>query len=444
MRLLRNRPFRALPVVLFQALVLCWFLVAADAPAEPFLAVPDAQWGGHIKLRGSASRVDDRSLYGLTDSGTYLDWSFEGRLTNRTFFSDHVHGEVHYEAILSGGKTSKAQADLGRRFPDFFSESSILSTETEDDRRFLDLTRTLRQRDGYSLTHRLDRLFLAFTPGRTAIRIGRQAVTWGNGLLFNPMDLVNPFAPSDIEREYKIGDDMISARVPLFKTGEAQAIYVPRRSVESGEVEWDRSSLAVKVHFSSGIMEFDILGALHYGGEVIGMGVSGYAGSAVWRMDATWTFLEDRRDRDGFLSMAINMDYSWVWWNRNIYGFLEFHYSGIGERDPAAAFDNEALMDRVARGEVHALGRYYLAGHISVELHPLLNVLLTLIHRLDESSGLIQPRAVWDLAHNIQITAGAAIPYGKTGTEFKGFPVPGTDRLTPAPARAFLYMTYYF
>ena len=40
-------------------------------------------------------------------------------------------------------------------------------------------------------------------PRWGVVCVGRQAVTWGNGLIFNPMDLFNPFSPVDIERDYK-------------------------------------------------------------------------------------------------------------------------------------------------------------------------------------------------------------------------------------------------
>ena len=76
--------------------------------------------------------------------------------------------------------------------------------------------------------HRLDRLSLTFTPSWGLVRIGRQAVTWGNGLVFNPMDLFNPFAPTAVQRDYKIGEDMAYAQVPIGMA-ETQLLYLPRR-----------------------------------------------------------------------------------------------------------------------------------------------------------------------------------------------------------------------
>ena len=412
-------------------------------PGKGFLNL-DARWGGHVKLRGSATEAESRSIYGLVDEGTYVDGALEARLTNRTFFMEELYGEAHYEVLLTGGDTQETRQELLRRFPRLLEGSTLLDTGLEDDRRFLDLTTTLRERDGYALTHRLDRLFLAWTPGRTTIRAGRQAVTWGNGLLFNPMDLVNPFAPTDIEREYKVGDDMVSLRFPAGGTGEAEILYVPRRSIESGDVSWEESSLAGRLHLARGTLELDLLGAVHYRDTVVGLGATGYAGGAAWRLDATWTFLEDRTQKDGYLSLVANVDYSWVWWDRNVYGFLELFYCGLGESDPAEALVTPDLMERIGRGELFTLGSTYLAGHIQVEVHPLVSVLTTVIHRLNEPSGLIQPRVTWDATPNLQVTLGGTVPYGGPGTEFGGIPIAGTGVFTPSSPSVFCWATRYF
>ena len=115
-------------------------------------------------------------------------------------------------------------------------------------------------------------------------------------MLFNPMDLLNPFSPADIERDYKTGDDMVFAQFATNHRGEFQFLYVPRREPVSEDVEWDQSSLAGKLHFTQGTTEFDIMVAEHYKDEVIGVGSAGYLGNAAWRLDGTWTFLENVKD----------------------------------------------------------------------------------------------------------------------------------------------------
>ena len=50
---------------------------------------------------------------------------------------------------------------------------------------------------------------MGFATDHVVMRFGRQAITWGNGLVFNAMDIFNPFDPAAVDKEYKTGDDMI-------------------------------------------------------------------------------------------------------------------------------------------------------------------------------------------------------------------------------------------
>ncbi|NIO16971.1 MAG: hypothetical protein GTN70_08225, partial [Deltaproteobacteria bacterium] len=298
--------------------------------------------------------------------------------------------------------------------------------------------------EGHALYHRLDRLFLGLQPGWGSLRIGRQAVTWGNGLIFNPFDLVNPFSPTDIERDYKVGDDMLNARFPAGSRGELQLLYVQRRDPSTGDPVWPQSSLAGKLHFPRGTTELDLMAAKHYRDTVVGIGSTGYLGDAAWRVDGTWTFLRENRGNDDYLSLVANVDYSWVWGEKNFYGFLEIYLNGLGDRRYAEAVLDPDIRERLERGELFVLGRAYLSGHVMVELHPLFNLFLTVINNLDDPSGIVQPRAVWDLAEDVQVTVGGNVAYGERGTEFGGFDLAGSGLFTEPSDSAYVWITYYF
>jgi hypothetical protein len=402
------------------------------------------EWGGHLKARGSASHFDHESVFAPVGAGTYYDGNMEGRLKNRLFFADWGYFETHYEAVLSGGDTRSKTKDLETLFPVLFKDGLFLSRPIEDDRRFMDLTKTIEEDRDYILYHRLDRLFLALLPSWGTLRIGRQAVTWGNGLLFNPMDLFNPFSPTDIERDYKVGDDMVHAQFSATGIGDIQFLLVPRRNPSTGDVEGRRTSVAGKLHFPYGTTEFDVLMAQHYQDMVAGVGATGYLWNAAWRVDITGTVLDDQGGEDGYLSMVANMDYSWVWWGKNFYGFVEFFYNGLGEEDYQQALTNPALVERIRRGELFTLGRFYLSGHVQVELHPLFNVFFTVINNVEDPSGTLQPHAVWDIAQDFQITFGANVSYGGRDTEFGGFRIPGAPLRNKPANSAYLWLSYYF
>ena len=404
----------------------------------------ESQWGGQFKVRGNASWPDDDSIYHLIESGPLYDGSADFRLKNKTYLNNWIYSTIHYEAVLYGGDTMRTQKKLEELFPNLFEDSFLPGGCINDDRRFFDLTKTIDEDDSHILYHRLDRFSLTLQPAWGTIRIGRHALTWGNGLLFNPMDLFNAFAPTNIERDYKVGDDMLTTQFIIEKIGGVQLLYVPRRDPADHNVKWSNSSLAGKFHFAAGTTEFDIMAAHHYQDFIAGIGSSGYFMDAAWRLDATWTFLDEDTDRNGFLSLVANMDYSWVWWKKNFYGFVEFYFNGIGDENYSKAISDPAITERLIRGDLFVLGRKYLSTGIEIELHPLIKANLTVISNIADPSGIIQPHVVFDLTEEIQCTIGGNIYCGPSDTEFGGFNFSGTDYLYKAPNSAYLWFTYFF
>jgi hypothetical protein len=404
----------------------------------------EAAWGGHAKARGSVSRHDYRTVFQLVGDRTLYDGSAECRVKGELFFGQWGHVDVHYETVFTGGDTRSNVKKLEQVLPAPTQGDFLLSRPLEDDRRLFDLTRSIVDDHHCLLYHRLDRLSLSLMHKWGMVRLGRQAVTWGDGLIFNPLDLLSPFSPSDIERDYKLGEDMVFVQFSPPPMGDSQFFYVPRRDPVTGEVEWDQSSLAGKLHMAVGTTEFDIMAASHFKDIVVGLGSTGYLLDAAWRMGVTWTFLDKDRYGDGYLSLVANMDYSWAWFGKNFYGFVEFFYNGLGHHTYAEAITDPEIVQRIQRGDLFTLDRYYVAAHVRVELHPLVNLYLTLINNLADPSGIIQPRATWDITQNTQVTLGGTIHYGGTGTEFGGFRLPATPFLYRAPDQAFLWITYFF
>ena len=394
---------------------------------------PVIEWGGHVKIQGRISNVENQSIYKHVGTGYFADGACDFRLKNKITLWNRLILETHYEAVVTGGDTLRRTKDLTRAYPALARWLSTLSQPDSDQRRLMDLSKTIDKGNGYIFYHRLDRLSLSLQTDRGTLVLGRQALTWGNGMLFNPMDLFNPFSPTDVDPDYKIGDDMIRVVAYSEHMGELQMLYVPRRDITEHDVSWNASSLAGKLHKTFGSLEFDFMAAKHYRDYVFGTGSMGYIREAAWRVDVTWTDLDNHPDRNNYFSLDANLDYSWTCMKKNMYGFLEFFYNGLGENQYRKAVTDPALMERLERGELFTLGRYYLAGCMQLEVHPLVNVYLTLINNLKDPSGIIQPKLVWDLTQNFQINAGGTFYYGRRGSEYGGFEMKPYDfRMEPA------------
>lgn len=400
------------------------------------------EWDGHLKLYSRSLFPKSNSPYQAVGLSPNYDGYGELRLNNRAFFDDTLYLEVNYELLAGGGDTREDGERLKALYPTLFPNG--ISGPVRDDHRFFDLTAPLHQGQRGIAYHRLDRAFFSFSPSWGEIRIGRQALTWGHGFTFNPMDLFNPFAPTDLERDYKTGDDLILVHFPV-KGMDVDLIYAAHRDPDTNQAGMDQSSAGAKLHLNLDRLETDFIAARHYKDMITGIGTACNLGDAAFRLDLTGTFLEQKsRGRSFYISGAANLDYSWVWLNRNWYGYVELYYNGLCDNDYSRELSDPAVSDRLERGELFALGRWYAGGHINLEIHPLVNAYITPVVNLHDGSGMFLPRMVYDYSDNIRITLAALLNWGAAGTEYGGYAIAETD-VTTAPADSVsAWITWYF
>lgn len=422
-------------------LILPWFpFFQSDCIAEGLIP-PDLS--GYFRLQAGAGFPEDddfRSILG--DRSSLIDKAADVRLVSEWFPSDNVKTEIHYEAAVSGGDTRKIIKFLDKNFPgssDFFS-SDLPSDKT----RVFNLTHMLKDENNLALYHRLDRLSVTFSAQGLSLGLGRQAMTWGHGLIFNPVDIFNPFSPTSLIRDYKTGDDMISLVCSTSEKSDLQMLWVPRRSSETGNVTQDESSLASRFQFRSGKLDMDLMVSKHRGDTVMALGGVGYLGESAMRADILLNLAESDPDRGEFFSGVINMDRSWVWFDRNFYGLLEFYANGAGTTDYIGVINDTWLSSRIKSGEMYLIGRSYLGGTLQIELHPLVNMSLTGIFNIEDKSRLFQPGMAFDASSSLKINIAADLPKGKKDSEFGGIPVSGTGSYISPPFRIYSWITFWF
>jgi hypothetical protein len=297
-----------------------------------------------------------------------------------------------------------------------FKGDTPINLLPNDDRRLFKLTNEL----GSDAVQRLDRLFVAYNGEQLVVRFGRQAISWGNGLVFQPLDIFSPFSPTEIDKEYKTGDDMLYGQW-LFENGDdLQLILLPRRNILNNQIESAESSFALKYRGTyQDEWNFDLIAARHFDENVFGLGLSKNILEAMWRFDMSLTQL---KDGDTAISLVSNINYSWVWFEKNFSGFIEYYHNGI---------DGIALQNRLERGELYTTGSDYLSQGIQIELHPLFNIHATWINNLEENNGIFQIRGIYDWKENLQLVAWLDEAYGDTA-EF------AIDR------QAYMRVIYYF
>jgi len=389
----------------------------------------------HIKYRSVLTDYPSDSLFQDFIDDPAWDNSANLRL-NGTVQKDAWSGRIDYQLFtLHGDTVSMLQTNPGLGL-----FSPLLP---DDSRRLMDLTHVINESDGSVTAHRLDRFYFDHITEQTVVRVGRQAISWGNGLFYNPMDFFNPFDPAAIDKEYKAGDDMVYGQYLQQSGNDWQAVWVGRRDL-MGDVTSKVTSTAAKYHAFVGEFEVDALLAKHYDAPTAAIGGVANAGGGILRGDIVATNAET----DNFVSAVVNYSYSWVGFNKNMSGIIELYYNGFGisngDYSPANLANHPELVKRLARGEIFTLGKNYLAAGMTIEMSPLWLFTPTLFNNLNDHSGLLQLTSLHDLKQDLQLILALNLPYGKTGTEFGGIDSGVPGRPLSVGASAFLQLAWYF
>jgi len=404
----------------------------------PVAKAEEWKTGGHVKYFFSQTRYDPDNIFSQAGTPSPLDQSLDLRLTAKKKWGSKWDTDIQYEV----GAFHSDSIETARGFGPLptLARYGI----PNDDARLFNLTSVFVDQGKNVLFQRLDRVSVGYTETDYVLRFGRQAVSWGNGMVFQPMDIFNPFSPTAIDKEYKTGDDLVYMQNLLETGGDIQSVFIPRRDTTTGNLETDESSLAVKYHTTRGAIDIDLLVSRHFGDNLAGFGFAMDWKGTVLRGD----LINAWNPGGSALSGVTSINYAWVWARHNVSGFLEYYRNGYGINDgdynPLALAANPALVNRISRGEIFTLGQDYLAAGLTVELTPrwLFNPLL--INNMNDGSWLTQWIATFDWKQDLNLLIGANLPVGDKGTEYGGIPSTTPGEFIGGGRSAFLQLAYYF
>ena len=387
---------------------------------------------GHVKVQVSHGERDSDAF--APDTAT--NYELDARL-NAEYYESGWDLVAHGEVLSFAGDDLESARALRKASP-YASSSSVVAS---DNRRLFRLTALANDSDFHESVVRLDRLSVGYTTDEVVVRAGRQAISWGNGVTFQVLDLFNPFSPTEIDKDYKIGDDLAYAQYLTSWGDDLQGLIVPRRDPQTDGVQANESSFAGKWHGRVEAFDYDLLASRHYGENVFGIGLSRGIGTALARVDVSVTETQDSGVRT---SVIVNTDYSWMLFGLNMYGSLEYYRNGFGVSQSLYTQPPARVAERAARGELFALNRDYLAAGLQVEWAPLVNSYFNQIVNLHDESGIFQLRTLWEVKEYVTLTGGINIPFGPRGSEFGGIPLGNSDVLLQAPLELYGRVSFFF
>ena len=385
-----------------------------------------------LKAFGTVNDLPDSDLQRSATGNPAVDGNLDLRLLYRRDLG-RWEAIVDYSLIAIGGDAFE------------FNESgrfgALDQTPVDDDLRALELTWTLDRGDRHRVYQRFDRLALRYRADRWNLTVGREAVSWGSGKVFNPLDLFAPFAPTTVDRDYKPGQDLVMYDRRL-DSGDIQLLGVFRRDGEGGR-DNDENSYGAKWHHFLGGSEIELSLVRHYADDVAAISYRQPLGGALLQTDWVLTRLDDEDDTK--FSAVINLDYSFSLFQRTAYVFGEYFHNGFGRDDSPVEIADlpPALVERLQRGELFTLMRDYLAVGISYQWHPLLIQDLTWLGNLEDGSGLLQTNLAFEPGDHQRLEAGVTLTQGSRGDEYGRIGV-GDGFTSGGGSRIFIRWTYFW
>jgi len=283
---------------------------------------------------------------------------------------------------------------------------------------FFDLNTAIYRGANAALVNNIDRLSLSYTSDNFVVRVGRQALTWGNGLVFKPGDIIAPFAPNALDRTYKPGVDMLYGQYLFDNGADIEAVFVPRRKVAGGAFDFNSSTLALHSNILLGDLDGAILLARDRGDTVLNLSLGGPIGGAVWNAQIGQWLLSDGGTPTTFLA---NISSSGTFAGKNVTYFAEYFHNGFGvaPNTPLDALPM-SLSSRLSTGQLFNAGRDFVALGGQINLTPDITVSPSVIASLNDASIFTAVQARWSLSDNADLTFSASTGFGALGSEFGG------------------------
>jgi len=390
---------------------------------------------GHIKLQQTYATYSGNSLASSLNKQDTHDTALDFRL-NKQYHIDAWSFAADYQLSGSRGSAVKLTNQIKSLFPGFAIEP--------ENSQWLDLDDEITASDNTRLKHRLDRLSVSYSADQLVIRLGRQAISWGNGLVFRPMDLFNPFAPDATDTSYKPGTDMLYGQWLFANGSDISTLIIPRRNPVSNRLDSAQSSYAIKWHDFGQTIQTDIMLASDYRDTIFGISLNGPIAEAVWRIDIVPVFPDQGGSRT---SLTTNIEHAFDWGGKNLSAYIEYYRNGFGSTDSDTTLTGlpTELIERIARGQIFNSGRDYLSGGMRIEWTPLLQLNPLLIFNLNDNSALLFAQGSYSLRQNMGFVFGINISIGSKGSEYGGIETSiGSTIYSEVPDQAYARLEHYY
>jgi hypothetical protein len=275
---------------------------------------------------------------------------------------------------------------------------------------------------GYS---EIDRLHFNWILEKWEIILGRQRITWGTCLVWNPTDFFNPFDILDFDYEERPGTDALHLQYYTGPISQFNLAITPGRTrydvIYAGRymtnhwnydfnfiIGWQRNSLRLATSWAGEIYDGG------FRGEVLFTNPNIRYSSLNLDPTSLFNFYVLKEINDLFWTVALSYDYTF---ENSFYTHTEYLYNGLGTTKNAGF----RRFDVIFTGELTP-ARHSIFQEFAYQISPLLRCNFFIIFNPSDKSWIAAPSIQYSLATNWELYLIAFPSGGEKGTEYGGFP----------------------
>lgn len=262
---------------------------------------------------------------------------------------------------------------------------------------------------GKDVTIDLDRAYVDLYFKKFDLSIGKQRVAMGVSYLWAPLDVfnrVNVFEP----KEEKPGTNAIKLYVPLGTNSSLTAVFSPDEKFDTSSSGLRAQTQVAGVDIAATLIRKAFSGSTV--STIYGLDLRGENFIGWWLETAYFTRSPGENNKDNHVKMVLGFDYTFPI-NTGLYWLNEFYYDSGGARD-MSEYDYDSLIS----GERFTLGRTYYFSMLRYSLNDFWSASVSYIGNWGDGSYVIYPSISYDIAQNVNASAGFYFPLGKSGGEF--------------------------
>ncbi|MGK7297411.1 MAG: hypothetical protein ACNS61_16590 [Candidatus Wenzhouxiangella sp. M2_3B_020] len=300
-----------------------------------------------------------------------------------------------------GNWTLEAAYDLEVLTGSFLDTPEFAILKEAPDPRYWDLQDELRESGDLVARHQLYRATVQWSSPVGDLRLGRQQVNWSTALIWNPMDILNPFDPLQLEPEERIGVDALLWDKPWGALGRISAVHAPQNRD-------DEASTALRVKRYIAGVDAGLMAGEFAGVTKAGLSGSGSIGGTAWRTEIVWS---ERGGGDSDWQAVADLNWSF---RNGVNVAAEYFYNGR----PVAL--QTLSPSTVTTTEPRYAGRHYTGLLIWQDINPFWQYRVVAIGNADDASWVLYPRSTWTLPvpAEIYLTVGAQVFGGDGDSEY--------------------------